>query len=317
MDANGIPSESDCNSLDWSLSYLTVAVGNAFGRLYNNNNGLSDSFASYWKKLAQEYVGTNNILGYNLLNEPWMGDTYANPSLLVPGVADHTVMEALWNLATTQIRTVDKDTLIFFEGATLDILSGFNNVPLGDGSRSVQSFHYYNPPQLGTVEDTIKNRIKDNERLKTASMMTEFTFWLSDDAAATALQTAVNTADKYMMSWMGWAYENLYDSNGVPYPGLAKHYSRAYPAAVAGNPTGFSFNPNDSSFVLTYTIQKSITAPTEITLPVPTYPNGYNVSVSPSNAGLVQYKPDSRTLALFNSDSTPDGLAVTITVTKL
>jgi endoglycosylceramidase len=246
-----------------------------------------------------------------------MGDTYSDPTLLVPGVADHKVMEALWNLATTQIRTVDKDTLIFFEGATLDILSGFNNVPLGDGSRSVQSFHYYSPPQLGTVEATIKNRIQDNQRLKTASMMTEFTFWLSDDAAATALQSAVNTADNYMMSWMGWAYENLYDSSGVPYPGLAKHYSRAYPAAVAGNPTSFYFNPSDSSFKLTYVIQKSIDAPTEIILPTPTYPNGYNVSVSPGTANLVQYKPDSRTLALFNSDSTIDGQSVTITITKL
>lgn len=316
VDAKGIPSQSDCNSIDWSLSYLTTAVGNAFGRLYNNYDNLGDAFAAYWLKLAQQYVGTQNILGYNLLNEPWMGDTWSDPTLLVPGVADHKTLEGLWNRATTQIRTVDKDTLIFFEGATLDILSGFNNVPLGDRSRSVQSFHYYSPPQVGSIATTIQNRLKDNVRLKTASMMTEFTFWLSDAAAASKLQEAVNTADTYMMSWMGWAYENLYDGNGVAHPDLAKHYSRAYPAAVAGIPTKFAFNPTDSSFSLTYTIKKSITAPTEIILPAPTYPNGYNVSISPGTTALVQYKVDSRTLALFSSDATPDGQAVTITITK-
>lgn len=317
VDSQGIPSDADCNSIDWALSYLTTAVGNAFGRFYNNYDNLGDSFASYWKKLATQYVGTRNILGYNLLNEPWMGDTWADPTLLTPGVADHKNLEGLWNRATTQIRTVDKDTLIFFEGATFDILSGFNNVPLGDGSRSVHSFHYYNPPQLGSVGDTIKNRLKDNERLKTAAMMTEFHFWLADDKAAANLQEAVNVADEHMMSWMGWAYENLYNGGNVPHPDLAKHYSRAYPSAVAGTPAKYGFNPSDSSFTLTYTVKKSITAPTEIILPVPTYPNGYNVSVSPSTAGLVQYKADSRTLALFNSDSTPDGQSVTVTITKL
>lgn len=85
-DANGMPSESDCNSIDWSLSYLSVAVGNAFGRLYNNYDNLGDAFASYWKKLAEQYVDTTNILGYNLLNEPWVGDTWSDPTLLTPGM---------------------------------------------------------------------------------------------------------------------------------------------------------------------------------------------------------------------------------------
>lgn len=172
----------------------------------------------------------------------------------------------------------------FFVGATLDVLSGFNNVPLGDGSRSVHSFHYYSPPQLGSISDTLKNRIKDNVRLKTAGMLTEFTFWLTTgDAGAAKLQEAVNAADEYMMSWMGWAYENLYDGNGVAHPGLAKHCSGAYPSAIAGVSTKSTFDPSDSSFTLTFNAKKSVNAPTEIILPVPTYPNGYNVSISPSN----------------------------------
>jgi endoglycosylceramidase len=278
---------------------------------------LGDAFAKYWLKLAQEYVGAQNILGYNLLNEPWVGDTWSDPTLLVLGTADHKVMEALWNKASKEIRTVDKDTLIFFEGATFDILSGFNNVPLGDGSRSVHSFHYYKPPQVGSISTTLKNRIKDNQRLKTAGMMTEFLFWMADDAAAKNLQEAVNAADNYMMSWMGWAYENLYDGKGVAYPSLAKHYSRAYPSAVAGVPTNFGFNPSDSSFSLTFNAKTSITAPTELMLPVPTYPNGYNVTITPNDAGLVQYKVDDRTLALFNSETTKDGQSITVKITKL
>lgn len=277
---------------------------------------MGDSFAAYWKKLAQQYVNTNNILGYNLLNEPWVGDSYADPSLLIPGVADHINLEGLWNKAAAQIRTVDNDTLVWFEGTTYDILSGFNNVPLGDGSRTVQSYHYYNPPQVGTIEDTYKNRIKDNQRLKTASVLTEHTMWLGDSTQMSNIQLAVDKADQYMMSWMGWAYENLYNTTTQqPYPQLAAHYSRAYPAAVAGTPTSFSFNSNDSSFVLVYAVKKNVTAPTEIVLPNRTYPNGYNVSITPAGS-VVPYAKDANTMALFTADATADGQSISVTITK-
>ncbi|CAM0142445.1 hypothetical protein VKS41_002055 [Umbelopsis sp. WA50703] len=317
VDSNGMPTPSSlCDSIDWSLSYLTVATCNAFGRLYNNYDNLGDALAAYWKVLAQQYANTTNILGYDLLNEPWVGDSYSDPTLLTPGVADHVNLEPLWNKVATQIRTVDSNNLIFFEGTTYDILSGFNNVPLGDGSRTVQSFHYYNPPQLGTIEDTIKNRIQDNIRLHTASILTEHTMWMGDSTQMSNIQSAVDTADQYMMSWMGWAYENLYNTTtDQPYPEIAGFYSRAYPAAVAGNPTSFFFNSTDSSFNLAYTISKNVTAPTEIVLPLSTYPNGYVVSTTPAGS-LSQYTKDNMTLSLFTADNVTDGQAVSVRITK-
>ncbi|KAJ6779534.1 hypothetical protein PWT90_09763 [Aphanocladium album] len=316
-DSNGfISPESQCDTIDWSISYTSVAVGNAFGRLYNNYDGLGDAFAAYWKKLASEYVQTSNIVGYNLLNEPWAGDTWADPSLLVPGVADHKALEGLWNRAAKQIRTVDNDTLIWFEGVTLDVLSGFNNVPLGDGSKSVHSFHYYHPPQLGSISDTLSNRRKDNERLKTAGVLTELTFWMGDDKQMSSMAEAMKATDDSMVSWIGWAYENLYDgTSGNPHPELQKHYSRAYPSAVAGTPNSFGFDESSGAFKLEFKTDSSIDAPTEIILPASTFPNGYNVQIFPSSS-LVQHSPDNRTLALFTSKSLASGTVVSVTVTR-
>ncbi|OAQ90098.1 cellulase [Purpureocillium lilacinum] len=317
VDKNGFPTpQSLCDTVDWSLSYTSVALGNAFGRLYNNYDGLGDAFAAYWKKLASEYSTTANVVGYNLLNEPWVGDTWADPTLLVPGVADHKAMEGLWNRAATQIRSVDNDTLIWFEGATLDVLSGFNNVPLGDGSKSVHSFHYYNPPQLGSISTTLDNRRKDNERLKTAGVLTELTFWMGDDKQMQGLADAMSATDEKMFSWIGWAYENLYNgTSGQPYPELATHYSRAYPAAVAGTPTSFSFSESSGTLKLQFTIDTNNKAPTEIILPQSQFPNGYSVQISPSGS-LVQYSRDKRTLALFTSSSIKSATDVSVTVTR-
>lgn len=315
VDENGFPSpQSLCDTVDWSLSYTSVAVANAFGRLYNNYDGLGDAFAAYWKKLASEYAETINVVGYNLLNEPWVGDTWADPTLLVPGVADHKVLQELWNRAAEQIRNTDNDTLIWFEGATLDVLSGFNNVPLGDGSKSVHSFHYYSPPQLGAISTTLNNRRKDNERLRTAGVLTELTFWMGDDKQMQSLTEAMAATDAYMVSWIGWAYENLYNgTTGHPYPELAEHYSRPYPAAIAGTPISFGFSAGSTTFKLQFTADPNIDAPTEIILPPSTFPNGYRVEASPQGA-LLQYAPDKRTLALFTSSSIKSPTVISVTV---
>lgn len=225
-------------------------------------------------------------------------------------------MEPLWNRATTQIRTVDKDTLIWFEGATIDIASGFNNVPLGDGSKSVHSYHYYNPPQLGSISDTIEKRHQDNERLKTAGVLTELTFWMGDDKQMQALEDAMTATDANMVSWIGWAYENLYDgSTGQPHAELAKHYSRPYPGAVAGTPKSFDFDEASRTFRLEFTSDANIEAPTEIILPGRTFPCGYNVEVLPAGS-LVQHKRDGRTLALFTSTAIKTQTDIVVTITS-
>ncbi|KHN94741.1 Glycoside hydrolase, superfamily [Metarhizium album ARSEF 1941] len=317
VDRDGFPSPASlCNSVDWALSYTSVAVADAFGRLYSNHDGLGDAFAAYWKQLALVYADAPNVVGFNLMNEPWVGDHWADPTLLLPGFGDRKNLEGLWNRATREIRAVDKHTLIWFEGATLDILSGFNNVPLGDGSKAVHSYHYYKPPQLGSIHATLKNRRKDNERLRTAGVLTEFAFWMGDDEHMKNLADALSATDANMVSWIGWAYENLYNgSSGQPHPQLAKHYSRAYPAAVAGTPRGFSFDEDAAIFKLQFTADPTIAAPTEIILPSSTFPRGYSVQVSPQGS-LLQHARGNRTLALFTSARIQSAVDVSVTVTR-
>lgn len=224
-------------------------------------------------------------------------------------------MEGLWNRASKQIRTVDNDTLIWFEGVTTDVLSGFNNVPLGDGSKTVQSFHYYNPPQLGSISDTLYNRRKDSIRLKTAAVMTEFTFWMGDAKQMQSITDAVTAADANMVSWMGWAYENLYDgSTGKPHPELAGHYSRAYPSAVSGEPKSFGYDESSATFRLQFVTDPTTSAPTEIILPVSSFPRGYNVQVTPAGS-LLSFARDERTLALFTSGSLTSPTTVSVVIT--
>jgi len=71
VDEIGIPSPiSQCWGIgaDWFLSYFSFAVSDAFERFYQNHDGLLDSFAAYWHKIASEFKDYSSVLGYNLLN---------------------------------------------------------------------------------------------------------------------------------------------------------------------------------------------------------------------------------------------------------
>lgn len=169
---------------------------------------------------------------------------------------------------------------------------------------------------MGSISSTLKNRHKDNERLKTAGVLTELTFWMGDDKQMQGLADAMEATDSNMVSWIGWAYENLYNgTTGHAYPELAKHYSRAYPAAVAGTPKSFSFAEDSGTFKLQFAADPSIDAPTEIILPSSTFPGGYKVEVSPKDS-LVQHKRDKRTLALFTSNSIEKATDISVTVSR-
>lgn len=63
----------------WFKNYLTVATSEDFQHLYNNVSGALDYWARFWKKVAFEFKDFPNLLGYELINEPWCGDFYNNP----------------------------------------------------------------------------------------------------------------------------------------------------------------------------------------------------------------------------------------------
>ncbi|KAF3908085.1 hypothetical protein ABW21_db0205750 [Orbilia brochopaga] len=309
---DGIPSEADCNSIAWGTSYLTYAVANAFGRLYNNYDNLGDAWAAYWSVVATNYRALPGVMGYDLMNEPWVGDHMANPLLLIPGVADHENLEPLWNKGNSAIRKIDDTTIVFFEGVTYDILAGFNNVPGGDGSKTAQSYHFYNPPlgaQLGTIEDTIKNRITDANRLKTTGMLTEFRLWDQTDKGLASSLEITRQADRYLQSWTAWAYEELFEGTagtdhwgpgpsdsgnppagttvvqGEPYPALALIYARTYAEATAGITKSSRFEDFSGKYWVSWVANTRITAPGLIRIaPKSFYPDGIRVISNPRSA---------------------------------
>lgn len=41
--------------------------------MYDNQGGLLDAFSSFWTLVASTFKKHSNLLGYELINEPWAG----------------------------------------------------------------------------------------------------------------------------------------------------------------------------------------------------------------------------------------------------
>ncbi len=55
---------------------------------------------------------------YELINEPWVGNFFTNPALLLPGIAGLKNLQAFYDKLANAIRSVDDKTLIFYEPVT-------------------------------------------------------------------------------------------------------------------------------------------------------------------------------------------------------
>ncbi|CAE7735799.1 unnamed protein product [Symbiodinium necroappetens] len=80
--------EAESGKIGWAGLYMTRALSNAAQLLYNNESGRLDAFADFWRKVARRFRSNEYVLAYELINEPWLGDVFADASLLIPSRAD-------------------------------------------------------------------------------------------------------------------------------------------------------------------------------------------------------------------------------------
>jgi len=99
----------------WACGYFSQEIANSFQQLYTEHRG---EFANVWREIAKRFKGMPEILGYELMNEPWTGDFFEDLSILLPGNAGYKLLEPFYNSAHEAVREVDDETLIFWEPVT-------------------------------------------------------------------------------------------------------------------------------------------------------------------------------------------------------
>jgi endoglycosylceramidase len=310
---DGLPNPA----LGFPGNYLgNPALQHALDHFFNNDPGpggvgLQDRFAAAWAHVAQRFRSDTGVLGYEILNEPFPGTTWAVCANTVGCPIFDAKLTALNRRVDAAIRRVDPRTLVWYEPNTLfNDGAGTQLGPIGDAHAGF-AFHDYCLSQgsngsytgCATFDDMVfANALAHAASSGDALLETE---WGATDDAPT-LDAMVQRADSNMVGWLEWAYTGgditsaagsgstqslVIDPSKAPVGANVKTaklriLARPYPQLVSGTPESWGFDAASSTFTLRYRVARAAGggsfapfAESDISVPGVEYPAGYAANV--------------------------------------
>lgn len=322
----------------------------AYQGLWSNWNGTGDAFASMWAHVAARFKGRPEVVGFNLVNEPFAGDMYHDPLLMVPYPsptnADRVNLQPLYDRVNAAVRAIDEEVLFFVAGVTWgDLGSGFSAPPGGAayGNRTVMSYHFYQPPQF-SAKSQVDSHVAEAVRLGTAAMMTETeAIWAGSYNKNDSDITGACSAK--LQGWADWAWKSFVREgpgdaesfsqyyewgapktghgmnwNGVNYPPAyyTTRLAQTYAPRVLGSITKMMFNETSSTFSLQYEVGSVDPGlATEIFLWASRYEGGAEISTTASVGKVrVEYNTSSSWVQVYAGSGLQVGACVTVDIAK-
>jgi len=289
------------------LGYWTPETSTVFDQFWANRHGLLDGWVAAWRVAAKRWKRQPYLMGYDLINEPWMGLEW--PDCLTRGcpASYRKELQPAMEKALRAIRAIDRKNIVWWEpqqfagGQALETY--FTAVP---GERQLGlSWHSYCPAVFfesqglpgGNVESCWsfsdgrqRHALDQAERMNAVPLMSE---WGATDNVR-AVHIDAEVADRHLMGWTHWAYKLWNDPTTADTDqGLfrddrnlattktpkLRELVRTYAQATAGTPLSMRFDTTDGSFHFRYRPDRRITAPTKIFVSPLHYPKGYVVKV--------------------------------------
>ncbi len=236
------------------------------------------------------------------------------------------------------IEHVDHRHAVFYEPDTTTSGPVPNRIGPMDFPRLVYNFHDYCPlhvpngveapdysqvcpaPEEQVFADSARDRAND-----ASSEQPDGPGWFLTEFGATTdaadLGRMVADADADLVGWMYWQWLYYEDPTGSHDSGLwpagpatsaqLDALSETYAQAIAGTPTSMTFDPSTAAFHLSYRVDRAVTVPTVIFVPVSRhYPDGYCTKVT---GGRTTSAAGATRLVVTNE---PSASTVNVTVTS-
>jgi endoglycosylceramidase len=274
----------------WALAYFSPRSMGQWEDLYDrvpvaDGRSAVDLMGDAVAAVAERFEGMPNLIGIDLLNEPWPGERFFD--CLVGGCGSrYAQLQSIFEEYTAKIRAVAPGMHVWW--APFNFGPPFQQSPPPSRPDVGFTFHSYclytdggEPVQPGLVENTVCRGLYDTQVAEavqlgahwdTPVLLGEF------GASASPLNTTrlIELAEQQMMSWLYWDDNYYRQAPEVVRTDLV----RAFPQATAGQPLSQRFDPASGDFDFRYRPDPSVTAPTSIVVPTEAYPNGYTVSVT-------------------------------------
>jgi len=269
----------------WFFNYLSPQVTACYDHFWNTPE-LHAEYAEAWRRVAARLEGYDDvILGFDPINEPYWG-SYSAPFF----EADH--LQPFYEDLVPRIREVRPSWIAFLEPGSsrnLGLPTGLTKMPFNDVvysphsyDRDAESGMGFDPAQREVVLANAQALAAEARALDAALWIGEYG-GMSDSPGIADYMTA--EYDAFGATAAGttyWAYDaggsySPIDEELVEREPLVSTLVRPWPERVAGDPVSYAFDAETSTFTLTYRPDRSIDAPTVISVPSRVYPGGYEV----------------------------------------
>jgi endoglycosylceramidase len=318
--------------IGWSAQYFSDKSLQQWTDWWNNaalpsGRGVVDAFGDGVAAVADRFKDNPNVMGVELLNEPFPGGKQVDNCLSGSCPAQDAQLSARFAELTNRVRAVAPTMPVWWEPIALGPVNPTQHMSIAavtpgpNGDQVGLSFHSYcldtdggkptEPPPAEVAlcqqvfQKAFDNAGKTSTSWNAPAMLTEF------GASSSPLNATGPTelADQHLTSWLHWHFP--FGSAGGRAPDVVEsQLERAYAEATAGSPVSQSFDPSTGDFTFVYHPDSSITAPTSIVIPPRQYIDGYTAAVT---GGTVTSAANSGTLTVA---ADPGATTVTVHVTR-
>jgi endoglycosylceramidase len=326
---------------DWFSEYFEPSVQAAFRHLYDDAD-LRAAQTAFYQHVATALRSHPSLLGYDLFNEPsgpMLGDPSDPAALFASSQAlEQGRLQEMYKRLIAAVRQVDQRSWLFVEPTVLvgegvpTALPGFAD-PRAGAPRIGYAPHFYDTavengqdwnPADGFVDDYVAAITAYPKAHGMPVIVGEWGEYTGTPGNAALIVAQTKAMPMFATGWTRWywgmgtdGYAPL-DKAGNPLPGEAPMFA-PFASAVAGTPTGSSFDPSTNTYTLSYAPGGKGLGITEIVLPGTVYPNGVAVSVS-GRAKAVTVPPTGPAQAgrvlVFATPGAAHGDPVTVTVQR-
>ena len=277
--------------------------------------GLQDRFAAMATHFAAFFHDSPGLSGYSLVNEPVPG---SETQFQGNGPEGNVIFEVdqlapFYRKVFAAFREADPTTLIHYEpNANFNLGYSPSWIPYLGDPNLVFDYHCYvcGPASLASLLPPGSTRADEAQVVADRNDAPAF---MAEQGFFTGSGPQLDIADAAMHGWNYWAYSSGSRFN----TSSTDSWARPYPRAIAGTPTGWSFDTNSKTFTFSYDTTQPDgtvgTATTDVFLPKLVYTNGYAFSVL-DGAEVVGTDIDDQ---LLHFQAYPGATTVTMTVVPL
>jgi len=334
-DSDHYPTMEDCLANNFGTYYMSAQVGALWDQMYSAGTNIQNGFLNYWKTVATRFKDSNEILGFELLNEPpayCLGGTKMScldvPKVMFSNEVEEKLLAPLYKSAADVIReTGAKQTIIYAPTVPpkLNVVM-FPDPPLGpDEDQEAFAYHIYCAPGDGDEKFGVDWSCKRTQDLfwrgykhytqthnkGVPGILSEFGAVGGSPGELKHIDRLLGLTDEVFHSWTYWQLkkqkdfttanpdQSMWDEAGNLREAKVQTLARTYGRAIGGLPDLMKYDPETKDFELRFMATVTV-APTEIYLyEKVNYPDGYDIDIhlAESERTLAGLVPDRRVLS--------------------